>query len=150
MRTAGIDIGSITTKAAVLEDGKVLGTKVGFTGYNAGNAGKKIYEELLQEIGIASDSIEKIIATGYGRNSVQFANKAMTEIICHGAGAHYLDPEIRTVIDVGGQDSKALVMDAKGKVTDFVMNDKCAAGTGRFLEVMARALEVDLDVFGEL
>ena len=87
MRTAGIDIGSITTKAAVLEDGKVLGTKVGFTGYNAGNAGKKIYEELLQEIGIASDSIEKIIATGYGRNSVQFANKAMTEIICHGAGA---------------------------------------------------------------
>jgi (R)-2-hydroxyacyl-CoA dehydratese activating ATPase len=150
MRTAGIDIGSITTKAAILEDGKVLGTKIGFTGYSAGSAGRKIFDELLADLSISASSIEKIIGTGYGRNSVQFADKAMTEIICHGAGAHFLDPEIRTVIDVGGQDSKALVMDGNGRVTDFVMNDKCAAGTGRFLEVMARALEVDLDEFGGL
>jgi len=77
-------------------------------------------------------------------------DKAMTEIICHGAGAHYLNPRARSVIDIGGQDSKAIVLDEKGKVKNFAMNDKCAAGTGRFLEVMARALEVDLNGFGAL
>jgi predicted CoA-substrate-specific enzyme activase len=90
------------------------------------------------------------VSTGYGRNSVKFMDKAMTEIICHGAGAHYLNPRTRSVIDIGGQDSKAIVLDEKGKVKNFAMNDKCAAGTGRFLEVMARALEVDLDGFGAL
>lgn len=150
MRTAGIDIGSITAKAAVLEDGVILGTRVGFTGYNAGLAGRRIFEELLDELGIDPKSVERIVSTGYGRNSVDFAHKAMTEIICHGAGAHFLNPKVRTVVDVGGQDSKALVLDASGRVTDFVMNDKCAAGTGRFLEVMARALEADLDAFGEI
>ena len=150
MRTAGIDIGSITVKAAILEDGRVLGTKVGFTGYNASAAGRKVYGDLLEELGLDDSSVGKIISTGYGRNSVDFAHKAMTEIICHGRGAYFLDPAVRTVIDVGGQDSKALVMDEGGRVTDFVMNDKCAAGTGRFLEVMARALEVDLEEFGPL
>ncbi len=150
MRTAGIDIGSISTKAAVLEDGRILGTRVGFTGYNASSAGRKIFDELLAEIGIDASSIDRIVSTGYGRNSVDFSHKSMTEIICHGAGAYFQTPEVRTVIDVGGQDSKALVLDEKGKVTDFVMNDKCAAGTGRFLEVMARALELNLDAFGDL
>ncbi len=150
MKTAGIDIGSITAKAAILEDGVILGTRIGFTGYNAGVAGRKIFEELTGELGMEVSSIDRIVSTGYGRNSVEFAHKSMTEIICHGAGAHFLDPEVRTVVDVGGQDSKALILDASGKVTDFVMNDKCAAGTGRFLEVMARALEVNLDEFGEL
>ena len=150
MKTAGIDIGSITAKAAILEDGVILGTRVGFTGYNAGMAGRKIFEELTRELGLEASSIARIVSTGYGRNSVEFAHKSMTEIICHGAGAHFLDPQVRTVVDVGGQDSKALILDASGKVTDFVMNDKCAAGTGRFLEVMARALEVNLDEFGEL
>lgn len=150
MRTAGIDIGSITAKAAVLEDGVIVGTRVGFTGYNAGLAGRKIFEELVRELGIDPGSIERIVSTGYGRNSVDFAHKSMTEIICHGAGAHFLNPLVRTVVDVGGQDSKALVLDASGRVMDFVMNDKCAAGTGRFLEVMARALEADLDAFGEI
>ena len=150
MRTAGIDIGSISTKTAVLEDGAILGTKVGFTGYNAGAAGRKMFDEILDSLGIEESSISRIVSTGYGRNSVDFAHKSMTEIICHGAGAHFLNPQIRTVVDVGGQDSKALILDASGRVTDFVMNDKCAAGTGRFLEVMARALEVNLDEFGEL
>lgn len=150
MRTAGIDIGSISAKAAILEDGRILGTRVGFTGYNAGTAGRRIFEELLTELGIEASSIEKIVSTGYGRNSVDFANKAMTEIICHGAGAYFSNSAVRTVVDVGGQDSKALVLDDAGKVKDFVMNDKCAAGTGRFLEVMARALEVNLDDFGGL
>lgn len=150
MRTAGIDIGSISAKAAIIEDGKLLGSRVGFTGYNAANAGRKIFDELLSELGMESSSIDKIVSTGYGRNSVDFAHKSMTEIICHGTGAYFQNPATRTVVDVGGQDSKALVLDEKGKVKDFVMNDKCAAGTGRFLEVMARALEVNLDDFGEL
>jgi len=150
MRTAGIDIGSITTKAAVLEDGRILGSRVIFTGYNVEVAARKVYDELLSELGIEPSSMGRIISTGYGRNSVPFADKAMTEIICHGAGAHFLNGSVRTVIDVGGQDSKALVVDTLGMVKDFVMNDKCAAGTGRFLEVMARAMEVNLDEFGSL
>ena len=150
MITAGIDIGSITTKAAVMAEGKIRGTKVVFTGYNAEQAGTNVYEELLAELGVERSEVGRIVSTGYGRNSVKFMNKAMTEIICHGAGAHYLNPRARSVIDIGGQDSKAIVLDEKGKVKNFAMNDKCAAGTGRFLEVMARALEVDLDGFGTL
>ncbi|MGD1153454.1 MAG: acyl-CoA dehydratase activase [Syntrophales bacterium] len=150
MITAGIDIGSITTKAAVMAEGKIRGTRVIFTGYNAEQAGTKVYEELLKELGIEKSDIRRVVSTGYGRNSVKFMDKAMTEIICHGAGAHYLNPRARSVIDIGGQDSKAIVLDEKGKVKNFAMNDKCAAGTGRFLEVMARALEVDLDGFGAL
>jgi predicted CoA-substrate-specific enzyme activase len=148
MRTAGIDIGSITAKAAIMDNGAVLGTRVIFTGYNVEIASRKVYDELLAELGMPGSAVEKIISTGYGRNSVPFAHKAMTEIICHGTGAHFLRNDIRTVIDVGGQDSKAMVVDGSGMVRDFVMNDKCAAGTGRFLEVMARALEVNLDDFG--
>ncbi|HOO38346.1 MAG TPA: acyl-CoA dehydratase activase [Deltaproteobacteria bacterium] len=150
MRTAGIDIGSITTKAAVVEDGRIVGTNVAFTGYNATLAGKTIFESLLNDLGMEAASIDRIISTGYGRGSVPFADKSMTEIICHGAGAHFINPGVRTIVDIGGQDSKALVVDENGKVKDFVMNDKCAAGTGRFLEVMARALEVNLDDFGSL
>lgn len=150
INTVGIDIGSITTKAALLSDGKVLGTVLSFTGYKAESAGMKIFRDLLEKLNIDSSSVHAIVSTGYGRNSISFANKAVTEIICHGAGAYFLNPDIKTVIDVGGQDSKALVIDSNGNVKDFAMNDKCAAGTGRFLEVMARALEVDLDDFGEL
>jgi (R)-2-hydroxyacyl-CoA dehydratese activating ATPase len=150
MITAGIDIGSITTKAAVIADGKILGTRVIFTGYNTETAGGKVYEELLRDLCLEKTAVRRVISTGYGRNSVKFVNKAMTEIICHGTGAHYLNPLIRSIIDIGGQDSKAIVLDEKGKVKNFAMNDKCAAGTGRFLEVMARALEVDLDGFGAL
>jgi predicted CoA-substrate-specific enzyme activase len=150
MITAGIDIGSISTKAAVMAEGKLLGSRVIFTGYNSELAGKKVFEDLLSELGLEAPAIRRIVSTGYGRNSVKFVNKAMTEIICHGAGAHFLNPRIRSIIDIGGQDSKAIVLDENGKVKNFAMNDKCAAGTGRFLEVMARALEVDLDGFGEL
>ncbi len=150
MITAGIDIGSITTKAAVMADRKIRGTRVIFTGYNAELAGRKVYEELLVELGLEKSAVTRVVSTGYGRNSVKFMDKAMTEIICHGAGAHYLNPHARSVIDIGGQDSKAIVLDEMGKVKNFAMNDKCAAGTGRFLEVMARALEVDLDGFGAL
>ena len=150
MFTAGIDVGSITTKGAVLADGQILGTRVIFTGYNAETAGGKVYEELLEELGLEKSAVSRVVSTGYGRRSVKFVDKAMTEIICHGTGAYFLNPHIRSVIDIGGQDSKAILLDEKGKIKNFAMNDKCAAGTGRFLEVMARALEVDLDGFGAL
>ena len=98
MRTAGIDIGSITAKAAVIEDGRILGTKFIFTGYNAEAAGGKVYELLLNETGLEASSISKIVSTGYGRNSVKFANKSFTEIMAHAAGAYFLDSTIRTRI----------------------------------------------------
>lgn len=150
MITAGIDVGSISAKAALVEDGEIVATCVIMTGYNAKNAGRQVYEQALAQASVGPEQVEKIVATGYGRNSIEFADKAVTEITCHAAGAHFLNPEVRSIIDIGGQDSKAIVLDESGKVRDFTMNDKCAAGTGRFLEVMARALEVDLDAFGEL
>ena len=148
MYTAGIDIGSITTKAALMKDGRLICTKLMFTGYNSEAAGKKIYAEILAEEPTASAGTIKLVATGYGRASVGFADKAVTEISCHAAGARYLNDTVRFIIDIGGQDSKAILLDEAGRVKNFVMNDKCAAGTGRFLEVMARALEIDLDGFG--
>jgi predicted CoA-substrate-specific enzyme activase len=150
MITVGIDVGSITTKAAVIEDGKLISDKIVTTGYNAKAAGKKIFVEITADLDIDGSSVKRIISTGYGRKSLNFADKAVTEITCHAVGAHYLNPKVRSVIDIGGQDSKVISIDERGGVKDFAMNDKCAAGTGRFLEVMARALEVDLGNFGNL
>jgi len=150
MVTAGIDIGSITTKAAIMEDGVLVGTAIDFTGYNASEAGDRVFASLLEKAGKTMKDVDFIISTGYGRNTAAFARKSVTEISCHGAGARYLNPAVRGVIDIGGQDSKVIVLDETGRVRDFAMNDKCAAGTGRFLEVMARALHSDLDNFGTL
>ena len=147
---AGIDIGSITAKAALIRENQVLGTHVILTGYNPINAGIKVYETLLEKVKISKTDVKAIISTGYGRASVNFADKVMTEIICHGTGAYFIIPGILGVIDVGGQDSKAILLDTNGQVENFAMNDKCAAGTGRFLEVMANALEVDLDQLGDI
>ncbi|MEA2102276.1 MAG: acyl-CoA dehydratase activase [Thermodesulfobacteriota bacterium] len=150
MLSAGVDIGSITAKAVVMDDKEIIGSRVISTGYNARKAGEEVFNGLLEELSLGLSDIEHVISTGYGRNSVEFAHKAVTEILCHGAGAHFLNPGIRTIIDVGGQDSKALVVGADGMVRDFAMNDKCAAGTGRFLEVMAGALGADLNDFGAI
>lgn len=150
MITLGIDIGSITTKAALIRDGALKGSRVGFTGYNIAKAWRHVTEELLAELGIGFDAVDKIVSTGYGRASVPEAHKAITEITCHAAGVNFCAPHVRSIIDIGGQDSKAIALDDNGRVRDFVMNDKCAAGTGRFLEVMARALQVDLEDFGEI
>ena len=146
---AGIDIGSITAKAALIKNNRLLGTHVIMTGYDPINAGIKVFDALLKQSRISKTQISAIISTGYGRASVSFADKALTEIICHGTGAHFMNPEIRGIIDVGGQDSKAIFLDQEGRVENFAMNDKCAAGTGRFLEVMAKALEVDLEFLGD-
>jgi predicted CoA-substrate-specific enzyme activase len=149
MLTVGIDVGSITAKAAVVRDGALISDKLILTGFNARHAGEQVFDTIIDDLGIEASSIDKIISTGYGRNSVAIADKAVTEITCHALGAHYLNPAVRSVIDIGGQDSKAIALDETGSVKDFAMNDKCAAGTGRFLEVMAKALEVELDHFGQ-
>jgi len=146
---AGIDIGSITAKAALIKDNQLMGTHVILTGYDPINAGIKVFEALLKKTQVLKKDITAIVSTGYGRASVKFADKAMTEIICHGTGAYFINPEIRGIIDVGGQDSKAILLNASGQVENFAMNDKCAAGTGRFLEVMANALEVELNQLGD-
>lgn len=122
MITAGIDIGSISSKAAILSDGKILGTRVNFTGDNSERAEKNVYDEFLTDLGIEPSSVDAIVSTGYGRNSVTFATESITEIGCHGAGAFFLKPDVKFVIDIGGQDSKALSLDDNGRVHDFAVN----------------------------
>jgi predicted CoA-substrate-specific enzyme activase len=150
MYTAGIDIGSISTKAVIMRDGEILASRVIFTGYNTEDAGKKVFAAVLNDLQMNPAAIARIVSTGYGRKSLAIADKSVTEIMCHAAGARHINPLIRSIIDIGGQDSKAILLDDRGKVANFAMNDKCAAGTGRFLEVMARAMEVDLDEFGRM
>ena len=152
---AGIDIGSITAKAALVQkqkNGDLIprATRVIPTGYDPAAAAQRVYQEILEGENIKKEQVTAVVATGYGRKAVDFAQTAMTEIICHGAGAHFSNPDIRGIIDVGGQDSKAIVLDENGRVNNFAMNDKCAAGTGRFLEVMARALELKLSQLGPM
>jgi predicted CoA-substrate-specific enzyme activase len=149
MMYAGIDIGSNTAKAAVIKDGQLVGTHVIPTGYNPVTAGIKVFDLLLKKTRQLKTDIAAIVSTGYGRSNVEFADKALTEIICHATGAYFMNPTIRGIIDVGGQDSKAILLDTSGRVENFAMNDKCAAGTGRFLEVMSNALEVTLDQLGD-
>lgn len=154
MICAGIDIGSITAKAALIQfdqsdNSRLLATHTMPTGYDHLKAGHRIFDAVLDKAGLTKKNIRTVISTGYGRASISFADKHLTEILCHGAGAFYLNPDIRGIIDVGGQDSKAILLDNTGQVANFAMNDKCAAGTGRFLEVMARALEVELEKMGE-
>lgn len=150
MYTAGIDIGSITTKLALMKGKDLLYTDVLPSGYDMEKAWRKIYKNMLMETGISESDIGGIVSTGYGRNSVTIARKSITEISCHAAGARYFFPRVKAVVDIGGQDSKFIKMGENGTILDFVMNDKCAAGTGRFLEVMARALHVALEDFSKM
>lgn len=143
MYSAGIDIGSVATKG-VLYNGEVAGSIVIPTGWSPREASRLALSMVLERFGVARELIRSIIATGYGRVSADFADRMVTEITCHAKGAYSMNPGIRTVIDIGGQDSKIIRLDDKGNVIDFVMNDKCAAGTGRFLEVMARILETEV------
>lgn len=148
---AGIDIGAITAKAALFsEEGELVATVVIPAGYDRSQAAGRVLSLAMAQVGLNQQHISRLAATGYGRVQVPDADRIITEISCHARGAHWLCPTVATVIDIGGQDSKGIAVGPMGKVMDFVMNDKCAAGTGRFLEVMAHALEVDLDRFGEL
>ncbi len=151
MYTIGIDIGSMSTNGILLNEKKeILSSIIIPTGASSKKAADKVYNQILTEHKLTESDIDYIVATGYGRIKVPFAHEVVTEITCHAKGANYFFPSARTIIDIGGQDSKAIKVDANGNVLDFVMNDKCAAGTGRFLEVMARTLEIDLEDMGPL
>ncbi|MEK7699205.1 MAG: acyl-CoA dehydratase activase, partial [Planctomycetota bacterium] len=151
MYTIGIDIGSMSANGVLLNEKKeILSSVIIPTGASSKKAGEKTYQQILTEHKLSEKDIDYIIATGYGRVKVPFAQEVVTEITCHAKGANYYFPKARTIIDIGGQDSKVIKVDAQGNVLDFVMNDKCAAGTGRFLEVMARTLEIDLEDMGSL
>ncbi len=146
----GIDVGSRTSKVVALEDGAILASAVRDTGASPGQAGRKVLEDALRFVNRAESDISRIVGTGYGRVSMPFADATLTELSCHAMGVHFLDPGVRTVIDIGGQDSKVIRLDEDGSMIDFMMNDKCAAGTGRFLEVAARAMEVELAGLGDI
>ena len=143
---AGIDSGSASTDVVILDkDRNYVAGIVLPTGAGAVISAEKALEAALQEAGLSRSDIGRVVTTGYGRTSIGNSDRSITEITCHARGAHFLDPSVRTVIDIGGQDSKVITLDSTGKVTNFVMNDKCAAGTGRFLDMMARTMEMTLD-----
>jgi len=143
--TAGVDIGSTASKAVILLSGKPAGQVIGPSSTNPKRTADRIYAEALGKAGIKAGDVQYIVGTGYGRTQVDFANRNISEITCHGRGAHFLLPEVRTVIDIGGQDTKAICIDGQGNLLDFAMNDKCAAGTGRFLEAMTRSMEIPIE-----
>jgi predicted CoA-substrate-specific enzyme activase len=149
MLSAGIDIGSTATKAVIF-DGKILGQALVPTGWEPKEAGLTAFRKALGMAGITEERVGEIVGTGYGRISLPLFTSRVTEITCHARGAHYLNPGTRTVIDIGGQDCKVISLNPDGSVADFIMNDKCAAGTGRFLQVMAGILDVSLDELGAL
>lgn len=148
MKTIGVDIGSLATKIVLLDDNKLVDYRVERSTYDFKRIGHNLFEDILEKNNLKSSDVY-VMSTGYGRNSIDIADDRITEITAHARGTQYFFPEIHSVIDIGGQDSKAIVISKKtGKVIDFQMNDKCAAGTGRFLEVMAHALEVPIEEIG--
>ncbi len=156
MLVAGVDVGSVAAKAVIFHTGerKTVGTGILPTGWNAREAGVAVLETALAEAGADKEALVRIVGTGYGRVSLPFADKNVTEITCHARGAAYLFPGTGIVLDIGGQDSKVISIDARaesgrpGMVRDFIMNDKCAAGTGRFLQVLSGILDMPLDELG--
>ncbi len=146
---AGVDVGSTQTKAVVLNEGEeIVGRCLIDTGANVVIAAENAFEQALRDADIRETEVEFVIGTGYGRYQITFGNDQVTEISCHGRGAVHMFPGTRTVIDMGGQDTKAIRIGKEGMVDDFCMNDKCAAGTGRFLGAASTALEIPLEDLG--
>lgn len=151
MPFAGIDIGSTMTKVVITDEHEnILASHIGPTGAEHRHLALRVMEDTIGHAKLSFDALDFIVATGYGRINVPFSDKQITEITCHARGIRSLFPTARTIIDIGGQDSKGIKLDNQGKVADFVMNDKCAAGTGRFLEVIADTLGIDLEKMGEI
>ena len=145
---AGCDVGSLTAEAVIIRDKKIIAGEIIQVRAGASASARQVMEKALEKAGLGYNDISLCYSTGYGRFSMDFAEKNISEISCHGMGAHYVDSSIRTIIDIGGQDCKVIAIDKEGLVLDFVMNDKCAAGTGRSLEILANAIDVDLDKLG--
>lgn len=150
MYYVGIDVGSVAAKAVLIEDGKILAKIIRPTGWSPKEAGREVFDAVLAEAGVSEDQVAGIVGTGYGRVALDFIDKAVTEITCHALGANYFFPNNNLVIDIGGQDSKAILVNPNGKVLNFVMNDKCAAGTGRFLQVIAMTLGLEVSQLKDL
>lgn len=150
MIVAGIDIGSSSSKAVILENDKLLSWSINSTTPDGLETALNVMEQALKKAGLHLEQIKHIISTGYGRVSVPFAQENITEISCHALGSHKLFPHVRTILDMGGQDCKVIRCDKHGKVVNFAMNDKCAAGTGRYLERIANILGLPLEKTGPL
>ena len=147
--TMGVDVGSVSSQAVVCLDGGLYAYSSVRTGSNSPESAKAATQGVFELTGLRIEDIQYTVGTGYGRVNIAFANKAITEIACHGRGANFMaGPSVRTILDMGGQDCKAIHIDDRGKVTNFLMNDKCAAGTGRGMEVIADLLEVPIEELG--
>jgi len=147
---AGVDVGSTQTKAVIInEKRQIVGRALIDTGANVVQAAERAYAQALDDAGLREIEVEYVVGTGYGRYRVTFGNSQVTEISCHGRGAVHMFPGTRTVVDMGGQDTKAIRVSPNGEIADFCMNDKCAAGTGRFLGAAASALGIPLDELGD-
>ncbi|MBO0573613.1 2-hydroxyglutaryl-CoA dehydratase [Clostridium botulinum] len=150
MYTMGLDIGSTTSKGVIIKDGEEIVASV-LVPVGTGTSGPlKLIKELKEKFSLTEKDIEKTVVTGYGRIQYKDADKQISELSCHAKGVAFLIPGARTIIDIGGQDAKAMKLNNKGKLINFIMNDKCAAGTGRFLDVMAGVLETDVSKLGEI
>jgi len=150
-KNAGIDIGSVTTKCVIVDDGRIIAQSIRRTGVDSEKSAAFVFDEALRNASLDAGEITGIISTGYGRRLFESADRIITEISAGGYGGYVLSGNKEClIIDVGGQDTKVIEVNVKGKIVDFLMNDKCAAGTGRFLEMMAEVLETDLDGLSEL
>jgi (R)-2-hydroxyacyl-CoA dehydratese activating ATPase len=145
---AGVDIGSRTIDIVLFDGEKILGSCVTETGVFPKDKARQSFQQLLKQSGIREAA--SIFTTGYGRNYFEGATEAVSEIVCHAAGAAFLFPQVRTVIDIGGQDSRVIQTGESGKVQGFIMNDRCAAGTGKFIEMVAKTLDIPLEETGKL
>jgi predicted CoA-substrate-specific enzyme activase len=150
MIVAGCDVGSLTAKAVIMTDGKITSSEVIRVKRNPEESAVEVMEAAIAGNGISMDDIECCVGTGYGRKHIPFIDSEESEIACHGRGAVWRVPTVRTVIDIGGQDAKAIKVDKDGNVTRYTYNDKCASGTGRFLEIIADAMDIELDSMGEI
>jgi bzd-type benzoyl-CoA reductase Q subunit len=148
--TAGIDIGSSSAQAVILKDNNILSFSNIVSGIDKKETAYKVLGLALQGTNVSRSNIKYVVGTGYGRYQVPFADKNVTEITCHARGAHYFFPNARTVLDMGGQDCKAMSCNESGRVTAFVMNEKCAAGTGRSMEVIAKLFDIRLEDIGPM
>jgi (R)-2-hydroxyacyl-CoA dehydratese activating ATPase len=150
MIVAGCDIGSLTAKAVIMQDGKILASHVMRGATRPEQSAREVMDKALAGAGLALKDIAYCVGTGYGREKIPFVNEVVSEIKCHGMAVKWLMPSVKTIIDVGGQDAKAIRVDENGDVIRYVYNDKCASGSGRFLEIMARALEIGLEELGDM
>jgi predicted CoA-substrate-specific enzyme activase len=148
--TAGCDIGSLTAKAVIIKDGQILASKIIRSKARAVDSAATVMQDALNQADLLQSDIDACCSTGYGRLEIPFAQTNKSEISCHALGAFWADKSIRTIIDIGGQDCKVISADSSGKVKDFIMNDKCAAGTGRSLEILARTIGVTIEDLGPL